>query len=323
MQLGSPSILKRQVRHALGVLVLCLAVLPALGVNATPADPDPLPHPRPDFYDPSGVFNDGQQATLARDAMLLQSSNIPIVVYVRTVSAEDADPAASHAFAESVRASWKIETTAGADDGLVLLYSHVPNHPQASTVVASWGTATFAKSGLTPAYIESVLGGDVRALLDQGHPFEALVYGMREIRYGGIYFPPSPAPLEGSRKTLNAAVNTGAPLLLAAVVVAYLAISLRRDHLQAMSVKTVWCIVGATGLLASLLAVASIVGRSRIGIGCLLLMLAALALQTWLWTHPPARPSRFRRYRSVPPTARRMRKQRQTRRMHALPDSRP
>jgi hypothetical protein len=313
---------KPRFNTAIGLLVLCLFLFPAPGAGASQAAPDPRPETPPYFYDPSGVFDEGQHRTLARDGKLLQSSDIPTIVYVRSTTAEDADPDVARAFAERVRRDWTVETTTGADDGLVLLYSHVPDNPQASTFVASWGPTAFDGNGLTPEYIESVLAGDVRALLDQGHPFEALVYGMRQIRYGGIYFPPSPEPLEGVTQTLHTTLKWVAPLLLVGVVSTYTVMSIRLTHLRAMPQHLVWTITGATGILFVLIAVASVIGRSRIGIVSALLILIALAIQTWLWNHPAKRPSRALRWRSVPPTSRRMRRAAQARRMHALTEGR-
>jgi hypothetical protein len=310
---------KQRVIQALSLMMLCLYVFPTFSAART--EPDSRPETLPFFYNPSGIFDEGQRATLERDAKLLQSSEIPTVVYVRATSPLQASPEAAQAFADAVRLDWAVETAPGKQDGLVLLHSHVPNNPRASSVVASWGKTTFEGNGLTPEYIESVLDDDVRSLLDQGHPFEALVYAMREVRYGGIYFAPAPAPLEGASNSLHTAMNWVAPIMLVAVVTSYMTLSFPITHVRAMRRSLVWKIVGATGLLTTAISILSIIGRSRIGMASALLILIALAIQVWIWTHPATRLSPGHRRRSVPPTSRRLRKFRQARHMQALAEA--
>lgn len=318
MQTGLLHNRKPRLLQSLGVLAMCLSMLSTTNTALAQTHPDPRPGDQTFFYDPSNIYDESQYTTLARDAGLLQSSHIPTVVYVRTTTSEEAGADSAHAFADAVRKEWNIETEDGADNGLVLLYSHVLDNPEASTVVASWGSATFVDSGLTSGYIENVLSGDVRALLVEGHPFEALVYGMREIRYAGIYFPPSPAPIEGATRVLHNIVNWLAPVLIVVVVGAFFAMSLQQRHVRTMEKRLLWKIVGTILTFVAVLSTLSVMGRSRIGIASALLILIALAIHTWLWSHPARRRLSPIRQRSVPPTSRRMRKRRQTLRMRSL-----
>ena len=301
----------------LAVLMLYLLLPGVPEVTAAQAEPDPPPKTLPYFYDPSDVFPEDQQVTLTRDARLMQRSGIPSVVYVRTASADEVGKKSSRAFADTVRREWNVESAPGADDGLVILLSFVPDNPAASTAVASWGTSTFDDSGLTPEYIQSVLDRDVSTLLDMEFPFEAMVYGLRQIRYGGIYFPPPPDPLEGDAKTLHDILQWVGPALAIGAVSAFVALSLRRhaDRLKAPSF--IWKTAGLAGMLVVMLSVLSVIGRSRVGIGSALLILVALAVHAWLWSHPPRPQAWHIERRTVPPTSQRLRKRRQTRRMLA------
>lgn len=299
----------------LAFLMLCLPLLGSIGVMGAQTQPDPRPQTVPYFYDPSDVFPEDQEVTLARDAQLLQSMNIPTVVYVRTASAEEAEAEPSRAFADTVRREWDVETAPGADDGLLILLSYVPDSPEASTVVASWGESTFEGSGLTPEYVQSVLDRDVRTLLDMGFPFEAMVYGLRQIRYGGIYLPPPPAPLEGTAQALHNVLGWVGPALAMVAVAGFIILSIRQRPARRMPQALVWKVAGLTGAIVFLLALLSVWGRSRIGIGSALLILIALAIYVWFWTHPSKPRSRNTRRRSVPPTNRRLRKRRQAQRM--------
>lgn len=307
--------------RALGIIAVCLFMLSNSNPGITQSQPDPRPDTLPFFYDQSDVYDEGQTATLSRDAQLLQSTDIPVVVYVRTVSDVEARTDPAQSFADAIRRDWNVESSPGANDGLVLLYSHVSDNPQASTVVASWGATTFANNGLTPEYIGKVLDGDVRSLLDDDHPFEALVYGMREIRYAGIYFPPPPAPLEGAARVLHNAINWIGPALVLIMAGASVGISLRSGIHSIIPRRLVWKIVGATGVIAALLSTASVIVRSRIGIGSAMLIIIVLAIQVWLWTHRASQPSRKNRQRSVPPTSRLMRKRRQLRTIQTLAET--
>lgn len=300
--------------HAMAVVVILVTVC----APAHAQDPDPRPAKLPFFYDPEGIYDEGQARTLARDAKLLQSSEIPMLVYVRVTNGEDATLETAQDFADSIRKDWSVESASGADDGLVLLYSHVPGDGAASTVVASWGAHTFDNSGLTPEYIQSVISGDVRALLDQGHSFEALVYGMREIRYAGIYFPPQPEPLTGVRATLHNALSWVAPITLGVTIIAMLAISLRHAQDKRMPAYRIWRLATIAGLVAVVIATLSVIGESTIGIVCALLIVAILAVQAWLWTHPSPRLSNAPRNVRVPSTSQRIRVRKQLRETPAI-----
>lgn len=279
------------------------------------AQPDPRPESPPYFYDPESVFSEDQTRTLARDGKLLQSSEIPIVVYVRVAAPGDAAPESSRAFAETVRTDWAVETTPGADDGLVILYSHVPQNPAEGSIVAAWGEHTFNESGLTPGYIDQVLAGDSRTLLNDGHPFEGLVYAMRQIRYGGIYFPPPPPQLSGSSGTAHKVAAIAGPTMAVIAAVGFFSVSRRLPASGSMpkSVLLALPVVTLGAILA--LGALSVHGQSRIGVACALAILIALGLQMWLRTHPSRRNQSHTRQRSVPPTSRRMRKRIQQRRL--------
>jgi len=302
--------------RALGLFLLMLFLLVGVVPHGMNAQPAPRPATLPVFFDPDHVYDEAQTATLARDAQLLQSSKIPTVVYVRIATAEEAAPDTAREFAQEIRLGWQVETGEGADDGLVLLYSHVPDNPSASSVVASWGDSTFTHSGLSPTYIQSVLDGDVRALLDQGHPFEALVYGIRELRYAGIYFPPSPEPLVGTSKILHTALNVAGPLLVVVITAVCVSISWNARHIRTICSRTRWQLIGMAGLLVFLVSILSVIGQSRIGIASAALILVVLAIQVSIWTRPDPRNASRQRFHYVTPTSRLMRKRTQARRMH-------
>jgi uncharacterized membrane protein YgcG len=281
-----------------------------MGQQAT----DPLPEQVPFFHDAANLFDDNQRATLERDARLIQSSGVPTLVYVRTVSTAEAQVERSQVFADQVRQDWAIESSAGADDGLVLLFSWVPDNPAASTAVFSYGANTFADSGLTPASIQQTIDTSVRSLIEQRKPFEAVVYFMRETRYDGIYAPPPPPPTEGGAKVVHDALRFVAPALVAATVLVLAWLTVRFWQVKPAE-REVWWIVAATVLGTTVLWSMAVYAQSRPGVAASLLILGALAVAAWAWSRVgfASHGSAPVRRRSVPPTSRLMRKRHQAR----------
>ncbi len=296
------------------VLVPLLAPMP----SASQTRPDTRPNATTFFYDESGLFPEDQRAALERDAELLQSTGIPTVVYVRVVTASEAAKADSQAFADEIRRAWDVESAPGADDGLVLLFSWVPQQPLASTTVQSYGARTFEDSGLSPDAIATTIATSVSSLVEQEQPFEAVVYLMRETRYTGIYAPPSPAPLEGSAKSLHSLLTWAAPMI--AVVTGILLIARTFSYWRVRpTTRQIGTFTGVVIAGALVLWIMSVYAQSRIGVVSSLAMLAEIAVAAWAWSRVAFRRhgERFVRRRAVPPTMTLMRKRHQARLLYA------
>lgn len=301
-------------------LVFCTAFAVTSGTSMAQSEPGPRPDDVPLYYDPENVFPENQRPVLVSDAERLTSTDIPILVYVRTATIDEAVEEQSQAFADSVRTGWDIATEPGADDGMVILLSWVPEQKDQSSIVISWGEHTFDESGLTPEYVNNVLNTTMRPFLESGLPFEAMFAGMREIRYGGIYFPPPVAPLTPTQDAVHQVVTIAGPLAAVATPVTFVYLSLRQGFGASASRRRMYKVILAVLALVALLAIMSVYGRSAIGVASALLILVSLAIQTWLWTHPSGRRQKTG-VRAVPPTSRRARKRHQARAM-ALPDVR-
>lgn len=302
---------------AIALFVLLVPVLAPMP-GATQAKPDPRPDTTTFFYDENGVFSGDQRAALERDAQLLQSTGIPTIVYVRVVTANQAAKGESQAFANEIRRAWDVESTPGADDGLVLLFSWVPQQPLASTTVQSYGAHTFDESGLSPDAIDTTIATSARSLVEQEHPFEAVIYLMRETRYTGIYAPPPPAPLEGSAKALHGVLAWAAPVAAIGTGVFLLARTsafwrLRPGPRQAGAI--IGLVIAGSGVLWAM----SVHAQSRTGVVSALAMLVELALATWAWSRLAFRRhgGRTVRRRAAPSTVTLMRKRHQARAMVA------
>lgn len=302
---------------AIALLVLLVPVLAPMP-GATQEEPDLRPTTTTFFYDENGLFDGDQRAALERDAQLLQSTGIPIVVYVRVVTADQAAKGESRAFADAIRREWKVESAPGADDGLVLLFSWVPQQPLASSTVQSFSEHTFDGSALSPDIIAETISTSVSSLVEQGHPFDALIYLMRETRYTGIYAPPPPAPLEGTAKTLHGVLAWAAPVAAIGAGIVLLARTVafwRRRPAQRDIVAIVAAIIGGSTALWAL----AVYAQSRIGVVSALAMLVELAVAAWAWSRVGFRRhgGRTVRRRAVPSTLTLMRKRHQARAMVA------
>lgn len=296
------------------VLVPVVAPMPTGGQQAPDARPETLPY----LYDADGIYADGEITTLARDAELLQSTGIPTLVYARAVPAADADIAESQAFADQVRREWDVASESGADDGLVLLFSWVPQNPQASTAVFSYGEHTFDGSGLSPVSIQRTIDTSVRSLVEQERPFEALVYLMRETRYTGIYAPPPPDPVEGFAETMQSALRWAGPLVAVVALIALGALTASFWRVKPSHAR-VWAVVAIVLGVAAALWSLSVYAKSGTGVASALVIVAALAVATWTWSRLgfERHGGRKVRRRAVPSTHTLMRKRRQARVMLA------
>ena len=264
--------------------------------------PPPPPEPVPVFYNATNLFTESQMAGLLHDAYRLTSIDIPTLVFLRIADSEHADPASNQAFADTLRASWGIASSPGADDGLVLLVTLDKQGYHGHSLALSYGARTFADSGLTPDYIASVFERHVLPRFAEGHYYEGMYNLMRRVRYGGIYFPPPIDPLTGPAQTLHRVLGWAAPLTLIAMVAIVAVGALRPPAL--LAVRRPWRrAIGIGGALVTLvLAVLSVVARSETGVISTLLLTLLLGLAAWLRTRP-ARDERPARILVVPTVA--------------------
>lgn len=293
-------------------LVLCVGCLVTSGTALAQTDQRSRPDELPRYYDPENVFPENQRAVLVSDADRLAPTEIPILVYVRTASVDDAMEEQAQAFADTVRTEWNIATEPNADDGMVILLSWVPDQKDQSSIVISWGEHTFDENGLTPDYVSFVNRTTIQPFLDGGYPFEAMYGGMRKIRYGGIYFPPPVPPLTNTQHAIHQGINVLGPVAVISVPIVFVSLSVKKRFGASASRREIHKVTMAVFLLVSFLFTFAILGRSEIGIASALLILVSLAIQVWLWTHPP-RQRRSSREPLVPMRSRRMTKRAQYR----------
>jgi uncharacterized membrane protein YgcG len=309
------------IRLALLLALLATGML-AVGPTASATDeiqtqntPAPRPDDVPTLYNATDLFTKDQLGTLLMDAYRLESIKIPTVFYVRVADSDYAGPASTRQFADTIRADWDIESAPGADNGLVILLTLDKQGEHGHSLTLSYGEATFARSGLTPGYIQEVFDERMMPLLEEGRYFDAVSGGMRRIRYGGIYFAPPVPPLVGAAQTVHTGLAWLAPLGVIAISVLFITLSLRLPMDDPARRPLVRRIAVATGGLALVLFALSVYGRSAIGVASAMLITLALAIQLWIWTRPRSVPRRSVRARAVPLASRRVRRLQRARRL--------
>lgn len=163
------------------------------------------------------LFTEGQRNTLQRDANLAQRAGVPITFVVQQGDTISADSATG--YADQYRADYDVETSPGADDGIVFLIHWVAEHPEQSTVVYSAGESAFDTTGLSDETITEYIDKHVQPLLDNGQLFEANVYLMRFTRYTSLYIPPPVREITGVASVVKSSLAVVAPVLMAAGIV--------------------------------------------------------------------------------------------------------
>ena len=245
-------------------------------------------------FDPYGILTTDQFNSLAGDADRLKMAGLPTLVYVR-ISLNTQQQ--SQQFAQSLVARpGLVETSTGAQNGLVILVSVPPGAPQRGNIAIAYGTHALPVNGLNPASIEQVYATDMLPRLKQGQVFPALQWGLRRFNYIVAYTPYVSPKLSTTAHTIGTWLSVIAPVFAA------LAIGL---------LATTWFVTGATwraiagrgwrrwlalwwpGLVAAalcaLLIPLSVYARDRIGIFAAVAVIVAIVLDVWVMADRPHR----------------------------------
>ena len=214
-----------------------------------------------------GLLSDGELGALQRDADLAQRSGVPILFVI--VGGDGTSAGSAQGYAEQLRTDYAVETSAGADDGIVMVVHWVANDPSLSTVVYSAGTHAFDTTGLSDATIQATIDEFVLPRLQDGQIFEAGIFLMRLTRATSLYVPPPARPITGAAATVQQAPRVVAPLLALGVI----AVAVWRRQ---PTTRERHAIIAGGLALALVLAALSVWTHSRIGIGSTFAIVAVL-----------------------------------------------
>lgn len=158
------------------------------------------------------LFTEGERKTLQRDADLAQRSGVPIMFVV--VQGDSTSAGSAQQFAIQHRSEHEVETSPGADDGIVFLIHWVPNNPTQSSVVYSAGEHAFDTTGLSDVAIQQYINEFVQPRLESGQLFGATAFLIRFTRYTSLYAPPPVQEITGLANAVQKVLTVAAPLLL-------------------------------------------------------------------------------------------------------------
>lgn len=222
--------------------------------------------------DPQRILKLEQRTELAEDAQRLTNHDLPTIIVLRE-STESRDQ--SQATADELRVERKVESSDGADDGMVMLVTIDPDSPRSGSVVLSFGRNALPKGGLTAASVENVYERVMSPRLQRNRLYSALHVGIREIIYLETYIPEAQPPLTDSQRTAREAINVLGPLALVGSAAGF-ALTGRsrsrpdasRDTRSSAFMRT----AGIVGAGALCLFVAAVIARSAIGVGSVMLL---------------------------------------------------
>jgi len=216
----------------------------------------------PEWYlvlDHAQALDDGQERSAINDAYRLNLYGIPAQVVTEGIGL---DQSQSNARADELRVTNGIESSPGADDGL-LIYASIDRYDRSQTFVSiSVGTQTLPRNGLNQTTLNEVRRDIVAYQLEEGRPARAIVYSLREMIYLEQYVP-SPAPeTSGWRATMHPVINVAGPVVGLAGI-AWLSRERRGDRIPASPVTQTtlaWTVVAVA------LAILAVETRSTIGV---------------------------------------------------------
>lgn len=229
--------------------------------------------PFPTLLAPDSLLDEGERNTLQRDADLAQRSGVPIMFVV--VQGDGTSAGSAQRFADEYRVNYAVETSPGADDGIVFLIHWVTANPESSVVVYSAGEHAFKTTGLSDEAITAYIVDHVQPWIDRGQLFEANAYLMRFTRYTSLYVPPPVREITGFAKIVQRALIVVAPVLTLGISGAMW------RHLQP-NAQTRNRFIAGTLVGAMLIAGLSVWTHSRVGIVCVIVALVSLAVWS-LW----------------------------------------
>lgn len=257
------------------------------------------PNPGDAVFDPYRILTADQAKSLSGDARRLQGAGLPTLVYIR-VSLDNESQ--SQAFANSlVHKPGLVESSKGAQDGLVVLVSIPPGAPEKSTIAVAHGANALPVNGLDDAAIHQIYEDGMLPRLQKGQIFPALEFGLRKFNYVVAYSPYSTPVLSSTAKTVGRWLGIVAPLAaLTAISLLILTwfpagASWRGPVTNEWRawLATWWPAVVAGGLCVVLIPLA-VYARNRIGIFAAALLIIAILLDVWVTADHPARPRRRR-----------------------------
>lgn len=252
-------------RAWLFLVLISVFGLSAVNATSTVAQEGPFPVRRGDptvkVYDAAGILTKGEENSLQSDATRASTLGIDFLVYTRLTLDT---PEQSQAFADRLRTEWKIESSPGADDGIVFLLAVDPSSSHASRVVVSVGPNALPIRQLSVEVFNRIVTDEMTPNLERGEFGMSLYYGTRRLLNFAEYTPPDPEPRTTTQKLLGGMGNVFAVGTVLVAIGGWFAAPMLLERRQTLrpARRTIVAYGLAVAAIAILTGLLGILGRS-------------------------------------------------------------
>lgn len=172
-------------------------------LQATSDDSIPLRAPESTtfVYDEARILASAEAERHQFDLGRLSQAGIPTVIYTRR-SNDSREQAV--AFADRLREEWALESSPGADDGIVMLVSLHESSRAENALVLSTGSHALPINQLTSETLREIHDREMQPAFRRNEINLALSFGVRRMLYYEGYTPPDPPPLTDRQVTARA-----------------------------------------------------------------------------------------------------------------------
>lgn len=231
-------------------------------------------------YDMANLLDNREEGKVGDDADRLARFGIPSLIITQS-SDMPLDEATQ--FANTVRLEWRVESSPGADDGLVILVNVGEDAKRNVYSVMSWGAQALPHFGVDLLVSKEIQTEWLDTYLAEFDVYEGILFTLRRLIYLSIYEPALQPPLSDRQSTTQAIVEWAGPVLALGGLVVSLpgwtgwAARWRDRYRGAIPFIQSW----ALPILTFDLAIASIWSQSDIGVVCTLLLIVTMVI-TWI-----------------------------------------
>lgn len=236
--------------------------------------PDEFPERNPNraggVYDTVDILTTAQEKSIQTDIARASRLGIEMLVYIRM---SDDSAAQSQDFADRLNAEWGVESSDGANDGLVYLVTVNPMEPETNSVVISAGDAALPIRQLDQAGLQRILETEMAPEVADGEFNTAIQFGLRRVLNAVEYSPPNPEPLSSLQQSVHKTATILGTALLQLAVLGFFVVTIVRERRLTVSPTSRTLGIYAVGLAVAsiVVGIVAIVGRNAFG------SLAALA----------------------------------------------
>jgi len=209
-------------------------------------------------FDNAGVLEEEDRESFEGDLARARGLGLEFLIYTR-VSTDSSDQ--SQRFADQLRSEWAVETSDGADDGIVYVITLPESGAETGIVTMSTGENTFPIRQMDAETLQRIVDSEVAPRVEEGNFLEALYFGIRPVINYAEYTPPDPEPRTSRQETLDKLAKVMAAMLVQVTILGYAIVPVIRERrfTFAPSIRSLafyGLAVGALGVVTGIVAIA-------------------------------------------------------------------